>query len=144
MIDFAKNEGLVPAIIQDANNRAVLMMGYMNEEALKKTRETGLVTFFSRSKNRLWTKGETSGNFLKLVNIKEDCDRDTLLVQAIPAGPVCHLGTDTCWGNIQKSSNDFLEELEAIIQERFDHPTEKSYTTSLLKQGMKRDRKSVV
>ena len=138
MIDFAKNKGLVPAIIQDANNRAVLMMGYMNEESLKKTRETGLVTFFSRSRKTLWTKGETSGNYLKLVSIKEDCDHDTLLIRAIPTGPVCHLGTDTCWGNIVIITQCEFRDLETIIQDRFDHPSEKSYSASLLRKGLKK------
>lgn len=101
-VDFKKMGGLVPAIIQDADTRMVLMLGFMNEEALKKTEETGKVTFFSRTKQRLWTKGETSGNFLNVVSIKADCDKDTLLIRVHPAGPVCHTGTDTCWGEENK------------------------------------------
>lgn len=97
-LNFEKMDGLVPAIIQDADTRVVLMLGFMNEEAFQKTMETGKVTFFSRTKNRLWTKGETSGNFLNVVSIKEDCDQDTLLIKVHPVGPVCHTGTDTCWG----------------------------------------------
>jgi phosphoribosyl-AMP cyclohydrolase / phosphoribosyl-ATP pyrophosphohydrolase len=101
-VDFKKMGGLVPAIIQDADTRMVLMLGFMNEEALKKTEETGKVTFFSRTKQRLWTKGETSGNFLNVVSIKADCDKDTLLIRVHPVGPVCHTGTDTCWGEENK------------------------------------------
>ncbi len=101
-VDFKKMGGLVPAIIQDADTRMVLMLGFMNEEALKKTEETGKVTFFSRTKQRLWTKGETSGNFLNVVSIKADCDQDTLLIRVHPVGPVCHTGTDTCWGEENK------------------------------------------
>lgn len=101
-LDFKKMDGLVPAIIQDADTRVVLMLGFMNEEAFQKTVETGKVTFFSRTKNRLWTKGETSGNFLNVVSIKEDCDKDTLLIKVHPVGPVCHTGTDTCWGEVNK------------------------------------------
>ena len=97
-IDFNKMQGLVPAIIQDARTKNVLMLGFMNEEAYNKTLETGKVTFFSRTKNRLWTKGEESGNFLNVVSIQEDCDHDTLLIKVKPVGPVCHTGTDTCWG----------------------------------------------
>lgn len=101
-LDFKKMDGLVPAIIQDDKTRMVLMLGFMNEEALQKTLETGKVTFFSRTKQRLWTKGETSGNFLNVVSIKEDCDKDTLLIKVNPVGPVCHTGTDTCWGEENK------------------------------------------
>ncbi len=97
-LNFEKMDGLVPAIIQDADTKVVLMLGFMNEEAFQKTMETGKVTFYSRTKNRLWTKGETSGNFLNVVSIKEDCDQDTLLIKVHPVGPVCHTGTDTCWG----------------------------------------------
>ena len=97
-LDFEKMNGLIPAIIQDEHTQKVLMLGFMNKEAYEKTVETGKVTFFSRTKNRLWTKGETSGNFLNVVSIKADCDNDTLLIQAVPEGPVCHTGTDTCWG----------------------------------------------
>ena len=101
-VDFKKMGGLVPAIIQDADTRMVLMLGFMNEEALKKTEETGKVTFYSRTKQLLWTKGETSGNFLNVVSIKADCDQDTLLIRVHPVGPVCHTGTDTCWGEENK------------------------------------------
>ena len=101
-LDFKKMDGLVPAIIQDADTRVVLMLGFMNEEAFQKTVETGKVTFYSRTKQRLWTKGETSGNFLNVVSIKEDCDKDTLLIKVHPVGPVCHTGTDTCWGEENK------------------------------------------
>ncbi len=137
-LDFKKNNGLIPAIVQDANTKTVLMLGYMNEEALQKTKETGLVTFFSRSRQTLWTKGETSGNYLKLVDILVDCDQDTLLVKAIPSGPVCHLGTDTCFAEENRSSLYFLQELESIIEERKDHPTEKSYTAHLFNKGIKK------
>ena len=118
-IDFDKNsDGLVPAIIQDATTKNVLMLGYMNEEAYLKTNETKKVTFFSRTKNRLWTKGEESGNFLHLVSIKNDCDNDTLLVMVNPQGPTCHKGTDTCWGEENETSFGFLSELEGIITQR--------------------------
>ena len=118
-IDFDKNsDGLVPAIIQDATTKKVLMLGYMNEEAYLKTNETKKVTFFSRTKNRLWTKGEESGNFLHLVSIKNDCDNDTLLVMVNPQGPTCHKGTGTCWGEENEASFGFLSELEGIITQR--------------------------
>ena len=138
-INFEKGGGLVPAIIQDAESRQVLMLGYMNQEALDKTLATGLVTFYSRSRQTLWTKGETSGNHLKLIDIKTDCDNDTLLVRAIPTGPVCHTGTDTCWGE----SNDhnpllFLTELQDFIEKRHEEMPEGSYTTSLFRDGLNR------
>jgi phosphoribosyl-ATP pyrophosphohydrolase/phosphoribosyl-AMP cyclohydrolase len=135
-INFSKYpDNLVPAIIQDANSKTVLMLGFMNEAAVEKTKELQKVTFFSRSKNRLWTKGEESGNFLQLQDIKVDCDNDTLLISAIPVGPVCHTGTDTCWGG--KNTNDnFLLELEAIISDRKNNPTDKSYTSSLFAKGI--------
>jgi len=138
-IDFDKCGGLVPAIIQDAQTRKVLMLGYMNKEALDKTLLTKKVTFWSRSRNCLWTKGETSGNFLNLVNVKVDCDNDTLLVQAIPDGPTCHKGTDTCWGeeNTQNPLN-FLSELQDFIDRRKEEMPEGSYTTSLFKDGVNR------
>ena len=118
-IDFDKNsDRLVPAIIQDATTKKVLMLGYMNEEAYLKTNETKKVTFFSRTKSRLWTKGEESGNFLHLVSIKNDCDNDTLLVMVNPQGPTCHKGTDTCWGEENEASFGFLSELEGIIAQR--------------------------
>ena len=138
-INFAKSNGLVPAIVQDAKTRKVLMLGYMNEEAYNKTIETGKVTFFSRSRQTLWTKGETSGNFLDLVSIKVDCDNDTLLVEANPYGPVCHTGTDTCWG--EKNETDplsFLTELQDFIEVRYKEMPEGSYTTSLFKDGLNR------
>lgn len=135
-IDFKKyTDGLVPAIIQDADTGKVLMLGFMNEEALKKTNELQKVTFFSRSKNRLWTKGEESGNFLLLNEIKVDCDNDTLLIKVHPVGPVCHTGSDTCWD--EKNTNDnFLQELEQIITERKHNPSDKSYTSSLFEKGI--------
>ena len=118
-IDFNKNnDGLVPAIIQDATTKNVLMLGYMNEEAFAKTQETKLVTFFSRTKNRLWTKGEESGNVLNLVDIKLDCDNDTLLVSVNPNGPTCHKGTETCWGEENKPNYGFFSTLEDVITER--------------------------
>ncbi len=138
-IDFDKCGGLVPAIIQDATTKVVLMLGYMNEEALKKTQDTGLVTFFSRSRGCLWTKGETSGNFLHLVDIKVDCDNDTLLIQANPDGPTCHTGTDTCWGEENKPNPLlFLSELNDFIEKRHEEMPEGSYTTSLFKDGLNR------
>ena len=130
-IDFEKGGGLVPAIIQDANTRQVLMLGYMNQEALAKTLDTGLVTFYSRTRQTLWTKGETSGNYLRLVEIKSDCDHDTLLVKAIPTGPVCHTGTDTCWGERNADRPlDFLSQLQDFIEKRHEEMPEGSYTTS--------------
>jgi phosphoribosyl-AMP cyclohydrolase / phosphoribosyl-ATP pyrophosphohydrolase len=127
--DFNKHE-LIPAVIQDFKTKKVLMLGYMNQEAFQKTLETELVTFFSRSKNRLWTKGETSGNHLKLVETKVDCDNDTILIYAEPLGPVCHTGSDTCW-NEKNISSDFLNELQYIIRERKLNPKGNSYTTKL-------------
>jgi len=136
-IDFTKTNGLVPAIIQDAKTKAVLMLGYMNEEAFAKTKESGKVTFFSRSKNRLWTKGEESGNFLNVVDIKIDCDNDTLLIKANPVGPTCHTGTDTCWAEKSETSpTEFLAYLEETIQNRKNNPSEKSYTSQLLAKGI--------
>lgn len=131
---FEKADGLLPAIVRDARTRQVLMQGYMNDQALLKTLESGRVTFFSRSKQRLWTKGETSGNVLELVNVKADCDRDSLLISAHPTGPVCHTGSDTCWD--EKNEGDFLDHLERTIQNRRDHPSESSYTSSLLQRGI--------
>ncbi len=136
-IDFDKNDGLVPAIVQDAITGKVLMMGYMNKEAYEKTLEINKVTFFSRSKQRLWTKGEESGNILELVSIASDCDNDTLLVKAKPAGPVCHLGTDTCWGETNdKNPLLFLAELQEFINKRYKEQPEGSYTTSLFQSGI--------
>ena len=136
-IDFQKVNGLIPAIIQDATTSKVLMLGYMNEEALLKTCTEGVVTFFSRSKNRLWTKGETSENFLHVVSIKEDCDADTLLIKVKPDGPTCHTGTDTCW-NEKNIDSDFLKYLEKIIQQRKleDPSVSTSYTNSLFQKGI--------
>ena len=136
VIDFSKySDGLVPAIVQDANTKNVLMLGFMNAAALEKTRELKKITFFSRSKNRLWTKGEESGNFLLLQEIKLDCDNDTLLIKANPVGPVCHKGTDTCWAE-KNESNNFLLELETIIADRKNNPSDTSYTSTLFKNGI--------
>ena len=138
-IDFEKGGGLVPAIIQDAVTKNVLMLGYMNEESLKKTLETKKVTFWSRGRKCLWTKGETSGNFLDLVDIKVDCDNDTLLVKVHPHGPTCHKGTDTCWGEDNESNALlFLKELQDFIDKRREEMPEGSYTTSLFKDGVNR------
>jgi phosphoribosyl-ATP pyrophosphohydrolase/phosphoribosyl-AMP cyclohydrolase len=137
-LDFQKSGGLIPAIIQDANTSKVLMLGYMNEEALKKTEETGLVTFFSRSRQKLWTKGEESGHFLHLVSMTADCDQDTLLVKVHPDGPVCHTGSDTCWNEENKTDLSFIAFLQEFIQKRFEEMPEKSYTTSLFKEGVNR------
>lgn len=138
-IDFEKSGGLVPAIIQDSATRQVLMLGYMNREAYEKTLATRRVTFWSRSRNCLWTKGETSGNFLELVDIKADCDNDTLLVRAVPHGPVCHTGTDTCWGETNDANPLlFLTELQDFINRRREEMPEGSYTTSLFKDGLNR------
>ena len=139
MIDFEKMGGLVPAIIQDADTRQVLMLGFMNEEAYQKTLETKHVTFWSRTRNCLWTKGETSGHFLNLVEMKVDCDNDTLLVRVNPIGPTCHAGTDTCWGedNVQQGSPLlFLSELQSFIYKRKEEMPEGSYTTSLFNKGI--------
>jgi phosphoribosyl-ATP pyrophosphohydrolase/phosphoribosyl-AMP cyclohydrolase len=135
-INFDKQNGLVPAIIQDSVTKKVLMLGYMNKEALKITKETGKVTFYSRSRQTLWTKGETSGNFLYLKDIKVDCDSDTLLIQAAPTGPVCHTGTDTCWAEENTQGVDFLLHLEQVIEDRKTSTAEKSYTKSLFDKGI--------
>jgi phosphoribosyl-ATP pyrophosphohydrolase/phosphoribosyl-AMP cyclohydrolase len=137
-IDFNKNkDGLVPAIIQDATTKNVLMLGFMNEDALNKTLQTKSVTFFSRTKNRLWTKGEESGNTLDLVDIKLDCDKDTLLVQVNPKGPTCHKGTDTCWNEENTSNYGFFSTLERIITERIENKdTQNSYVASLFAKGI--------
>ena len=137
-IDFSKSNGLVPAIIQDYMTSKVLMLGYMNEEALKKTQETGQVTFFSRTKDRLWTKGEESGNFLNVKSIDVDCDNDTLLIKVIPVGPVCHTGTDTCWGESNQGDISFLKFLQEFIEVRHAEMPEGSYTTSLFNKGINR------
>ena len=138
-IDFEKMGGLVPAIIQDAKTKTVLMLGYMNKEAYEKTTKTGKVTFFSRSRQCLWTKGETSGNFLELVDIMVDCDNDTLLVKVNPTGPTCHKGTDTCWGEKNEVNPLlFLTYLQDFINTRHEEMPEGSYTTSLFKDGVNR------
>jgi len=131
------SQGLIPVIIQDATTKNVLMLGYMNEEAYQKTMETQQVTFYSRSKKRLWTKGEESGNFLNLVNIKNDCDNDTLLVQVNPVGPTCHKGTDTCWEESNSETFGFLSQLEDVIKARKEGAdSENSYVASLFEKGI--------
>ncbi|GGD28149.1 bifunctional phosphoribosyl-AMP cyclohydrolase/phosphoribosyl-ATP diphosphatase HisIE [Flavobacterium orientale] len=137
-LDFTKNiDALIPAIIQDATTNTVLMLGYMNEEAYHQTISTQKVTFFSRTKNRLWTKGEESGNFLNLVSMEADCDNDTLLIQVIPTGPVCHTGADTCWQQPNKTKFGFLSELENTIQVRKENgKNETSYVASLFAKGI--------
>ena len=137
-IDFNKNtDGLVPAIIQDATTKKVLMLGYMNQEAFEKTQKTKKVTFFSRTKNRLWTKGKESGNFLNLVAIKLDCDNDTLLVQVNPVGPSCHKGSDTCWNESNDESYGFISKLENTITDRIKNAdVSNSYVASLFKKGI--------
>ena len=135
-INFSKyNDGLVPAIVQDVRTNKVLMLGFMNQEALEKSHQLGKLTFFSRSKNRLWTKGEKSGNFLILKDIKPDCDGDTLLIRVVPTGPVCHTGTDTCF-NEENKGDGFLDKLEEIIRDRKDHPEDNSYVSGLFKKGI--------
>jgi len=136
-IDIKSSHGLIPAIIQDSETKNVLMLGYMNEESLQKTIETQKVTFFSRSKQTLWTKGEESGNFLELVNIKNDCDGDTLLIQAKPVGPTCHTGADTCWQEENKENYGFISSLEKTIATRRENAdSEKSYVASLFEKGI--------
>lgn len=140
-MNFKKLDGLIPAIIQDAETALVLMLGFMNAEALERTRKEGRVTFFSRTKNRLWTKGEESGNFLHVVEILEDCDQDTLLIKVRPAGPVCHTGSDTCFNEQNSSFRDaggisFITELQKLIHERKARMPEGSYTTSLFNAGI--------
>ncbi|HEY5569949.1 MAG TPA: bifunctional phosphoribosyl-AMP cyclohydrolase/phosphoribosyl-ATP diphosphatase HisIE [Bacteroidales bacterium] len=138
-LNYDKMGGLIPAIIQDDVTNKVLMLGFMNEEAYSKTVELGKVTFFSRTKNRLWTKGEESGNFLNVVSMKEDCDQDTLLIKVNPVGPVCHLGTDTCWGETNEMDDIlFLKYLQDFIERRFKEMPEGSYTTSLFQKGINR------
>lgn len=136
-IDIKSSHGLIPAIIQDSETKNVLMLGYMNEESIKKTIETQKVTFFSRSKQRLWTKGEESGNFLNLISIKNDCDGDTLLIQAKPVGPTCHTGADTCWQEENKENFGFISSLEKTIATRRENAdAEKSYVASLFEKGI--------
>ncbi len=137
-LDFDKMGGLIPAIIQDAHTKNVLMLGFMNQEAYNKTLETNKVTFFSRTKNRLWTKGETSGNFLNVVSIEEDCDHDTLLIKANPIGPVCHTGAATCFNDDNRYGVQFLSFLQDYIDKRHEEMPEGSYTTSLFKSGLNR------
>ncbi len=137
-LDYNKLGGLVPAIIQDARTKNVLMLGFMNQEALDVTERTGNVTFYSRTKQRLWTKGETSGNFLRVVSIQEDCDHDTLLIKVNPVGPVCHTGTDTCFSEENTYGIQFLSYLQDFINRRHQEMPEKSYTTSLFKAGVNR------
>ena len=135
--NFSKSQnGLLPAIIQDSITKTVLMLGYMNKEAFQKTKETEQVTFYSRSKKRIWVKGEESGNFLKLVKIKVDCDQDAILITANPQGPTCHRGTDSCWGETNQSHYGFLTELEEIIAERKKTNDDNSYVASLFREGI--------
>lgn len=133
-IAFEKGNGLIPAVIQDAQTRNVLMLGYMDQEALEKTIQEGRVTFYSRSKERLWTKGESSGNFLEVKDLQLDCDQDTLLIKVTPVGPVCHTGSDTCFNTANQP--DFVHHLEQVIHKRRDNPSASSYTTSLFKKGI--------
>jgi phosphoribosyl-ATP pyrophosphohydrolase/phosphoribosyl-AMP cyclohydrolase len=135
-IDFSKSGGLVPAVIQDANTNKVLMLGYMNQEAFDKTKKEGKVTFFSRSKQRLWTKGETSDHFLMVKEILLDCDQDTLLIKVNPIGPTCHTGADTCWFEKNKDKTTFLTHLKNVIRDRKNNPNDKSYTSSLFEKGI--------
>ena len=136
IINYDLNTGLVPAIIQDASTKNVLMLGYMNQEAYEKTLATRKVTFFSRSKQRLWTKGEESGHFLDLVDLKNDCDNDTLLISVKPIGPTCHKGSDTCWGMDNDQSFGFLSTLETVIKDRKENQADDSYVASLFKKGI--------
>jgi phosphoribosyl-ATP pyrophosphohydrolase/phosphoribosyl-AMP cyclohydrolase len=136
--DFAKGDGLLPAIVQHAQSGEVLMLGYMDEAALARTRTSGLVTFFSRSKQRLWTKGETSGDSLTLIDIRLDCDADTFLVRAMPAGPTCHTGTSSCFGDDVKPPLGFLAELDALVASRHAERPDGSYTTKLFEGGIRR------
>lgn len=139
-LDFTKMDGLIPAIVQDSVTRRVLMLGYMNEESLKLTRDRGLVTFWSRSRQKLWTKGESSGNYLKVREIIEDCDHDTLLIKALPSGPVCHTGSDTCFNEVndpaEVTASEFLFYLEEVITDRREYPQEGSYTNHLFSRGL--------
>jgi len=139
-VNFKKSpDGLIPAVIQDNDTNKVLMLGYMNEEALTKTEKEGRVTFFSRSKQRLWTKGETSGNFLNVVSMSSDCDDDTLLIKVNPIGPVCHTGSDTCWDETNKKDDIlFLKHLQDFIDKRRTEMPEGSYTTSLFNEGIRK------
>lgn len=135
-MDYKKLNGIIPAVIQDSITDKVLMVGFMNSEALEKTRKEGKVTFFSRTKNRLWTKGEESGNFLHVEKILEDCDNDTLLIKVTPEGPVCHTGSDTCFNETNRGGIDFISRLQDLVQKRKEEMPENSYTTSLFKAGI--------
>lgn len=137
-LDFDKVGGLIPAIIQDNETNKVLMLGYMNQEALDKTNELGKVTFYSRTKQRLWTKGEESGNFLNVISIQEDCDQDTLLIKVNPVGPVCHTGDDTCFKEVNREEVMFFKHLQHFIEKRHQEMPEGSYTTSLFQSGINR------
>lgn len=137
-LDFDKVGGLIPAIIQDNETNKVLMLGYMNQEALDKTKELGKVTFYSRTKQRLWTKGEESGNFLNVISIQEDCDQDTLLIKVNPVGPVCHTGDDTCFKEVNREDVMFFKHLQQFIEKRHKEMPEGSYTTSLFQSGVNR------
>ena len=135
-MDYEKMKGLIPAIIQDARSNRVLMLGFMNKEAYKKTKKEGKVCFYSRTKDRLWVKGEESGNFLYVKEILKDCDKDTVLIKAEPAGPVCHTGNDTCFNEVNNGSIDFLSSLQRLIKQRKEEMPEKSYTTKLFAKGI--------
>jgi len=136
-LNFEKySDGLISAIVQDAGTNCVLMLGYMNAEAVRRTTETGRVTFFSRSRQKLWTKGETSGNYLDLVSITQDCDADTVLIKANPAGPICHTGSATCFGENNDSPSEYLSELESVIDDRRSKPSEESYVSRLFEKGL--------
>ncbi|MCK4812742.1 MAG: bifunctional phosphoribosyl-AMP cyclohydrolase/phosphoribosyl-ATP diphosphatase HisIE [Candidatus Marinimicrobia bacterium] len=137
-LDFKKGKGFIPAIIQDNKNDKVLMLGYMNKEAYEISKQSGKVTFYSRSRKKLWTKGETSGNYLKIISMQADCDADTILVRVIPNGPVCHTGDDTCFGDSNPNFTRFLEELERIIAKRKKYPKSDSYTTTLFNKGIRK------
>lgn len=142
-LDFDKLNGLIPAVVQDASTDKVLMVGFMNREALEKTRQTGMVTFYSRTRRQIWTKGETSRNYLRVKDIIADCDGDTLLVKALPDGPVCHTGNDTCFNEVNQQNLSFLNTLEGIIESRKDQLPNESYTAKLLNAGVKRIAKKV-
>jgi phosphoribosyl-ATP pyrophosphohydrolase/phosphoribosyl-AMP cyclohydrolase len=135
-LDFDKQNGLIPAIVQDYRTNKVLMLGYMNEEAYNKTLDTKMATFFSRSRNELWTKGETSGNYLHVKEVIADCDKDTLLIKADPTGPVCHMGKDTCFDEENSTGTEFIQYLSKIIKDRRDNPSKASYTSSLFEKGI--------
>jgi len=135
-LDFKKQDGLIPAIVQDYRTKKVLMLGFMNEEAYKKTLDTKMATFFSRSRNKLWTKGETSGNYLHVKEVIADCDQDTVLIKAEPTGPVCHTGKDTCFNEDNSAGTEFIQYLSEIIKDRKDNPTQESYTSSLFEKGI--------